>query len=309
MELPETIKVRIRSEGVDKTPLGYITFVDPNTKKLRKQESWSKWGDSYLGEVANIPKAGFKLENTVKRSAEWFGSGRTMFRIQHPDNFLFEITSDNFSEIARSSAIVKGEITTPCILAWEGANLSLIPTDSELYQEQLKLKAVVDAGYVRDFTVGRPYKDKNGHIVGYYGGSQIIATVKSRYVGWGVASDVTVTFSIVSIFHSYHHYNNGHDISYHFNAWVNPYLFECTSEEITEYEKINIFDRKAIQDIDTFNSTYIQYCQYRLFPETADTAYFETLCHAKCGNNINIEIKYNKISDRYLNFRNQKQGD
>ena len=326
MDLPETIKVRTRSEGVDNTPLGYVTYVDLTTKKLRKQESWSKWGSDYLGEFSNAPKAGFKLETTVKRSSEWFGSGRTMFRIQHPDNFLFEITSDNFSEIARSSSIIKGEITCPCILAWQGASLSLIPTDSDLYQEQLKLKAVVDAGDVRDYVIGRPYKDKNGNIVGYYGGSYIVANIKSKYDRGYLSNnyEVNITFSMVSVFYSYqvlqgHGYfhdakgsyvpdNNPTHNSYTYNSWTDPKVFECSNEEFTNYQQYHVFDIDAPCNIDSFNEHYIGYRDSRLIPNTADEAYFETLAKSRISNNINLTIKYNKISDRYLNFHNQKQG-
>lgn len=316
MDIPEIIKVRTRNEGDNCTPLGYVTFIDSKTKKLRKEQSWSKWGDAFLGDFQNIPKSGFKLETTIKRSAEWFGSGRTMFRIQHPDNFLFEITSDNFSAIARSSTISKGEILSNCILAWDGATLSLIPTDSELYQEQMKLKAVVDAGPSNSYQIGKPYKNKNGKIIGYYGGAYVAVNIKHEYYT-PFYYNVNISFSIINVFY-YHTVNDGPGYSYdknfnrvydnnpthneyHCTTIANPNFFECSEDEINEYELKNLFNMNATSDVESFNEKYLPYSYIKLIPNTADHSYFENLAKKCVSDKIqDLKINYNRISDKYL---------
>ncbi len=105
-----------------------------------KLTSFDSWRDEKLGkkEIDNEPKTGFKLFGNSQRSKEWFGSGRSMLYVQHPDGFVFEISVDNLVNILSYCDVVKNEFTTKMIFAHEGKNLILIPTNSELYAEAIE---------------------------------------------------------------------------------------------------------------------------------------------------------------------------
>jgi hypothetical protein len=105
-----------------------------------KLTSFDSWRDKKLGkkEIDNEPKIGFKLFGDSKRGREWFGSGRSMLYVQHPDGFVFEISVDNLVNILSYCDVIKNEFTTKMIFAHEGKNLILIPTNSELYLEAIE---------------------------------------------------------------------------------------------------------------------------------------------------------------------------
>lgn len=183
MFIPETLKVRIRKNS-DSVPLGYVTYLDEKGK-LRKEESWIKWGTDFLGDFNNLPKNGFQLETVVKRSRDWFGTGRTMFRIKSPDGFVFEITSNNFKEICEESTIEKGLIKDSCVFAWDGPNLALIPTNAEEYVEHRKHTDMIVGGKVKikELVVGKLYKNKSNQDIGYYLGKYKILHRECKYIG------------------------------------------------------------------------------------------------------------------------------
>jgi hypothetical protein len=172
MFIPKLLKVRVESSRNPETiPLGYVTYIDEKGV-LRKKVSWENWGDSFLGDFENIPRTGYKLERIVQRSSDWFGSGRNMFRIEHPCGFHFEITANNFGEICRESSIVKGIVQDECILAWDLQNLALIPCSTETYKEHSKHTETIVGGSIKpkDLVLGSPYNDRNGNFVGFYVG-------------------------------------------------------------------------------------------------------------------------------------------
>jgi hypothetical protein len=192
MYIPNSIKVRVRHDNsynnstvkkADKIPLGYITYVD-DKGKLRKEKSWSEWGDEYIGEFGNTPMRGYRLENMVTRSRDYFGSGRSMYRVVNPNGFAFEITTDNFFEICMDTNIQKGVIDDDCVLAWDGANLALINLTSDIYKEYAQVTNLVDSGHIKisDLVAGKPYQNKAGDYIGYYIGKVPVISSKSKYV-------------------------------------------------------------------------------------------------------------------------------
>jgi len=124
-------------ENKTKLPLAYVIYKDEKGK-LRKEKSWNDWRDQNVApkEFDNIPMEGFKFLRTVQRSTEWFGSGRNMWRVLHPNGFQFEITSNNLEAIFHEIGINKGGIIqAKCVIGWQGVALLLIPEGTELYQE------------------------------------------------------------------------------------------------------------------------------------------------------------------------------
>jgi hypothetical protein len=181
MFIPKILKVRTR--GKEKNPLAYITYLDEKNV-LRKEKSWSGWGDKQIDDVVNTPMSGFKLESSVSRSRDWFGTGRTLFRVIHPSNFVFELSANNFEEICKETGIIKGVFSGEYVLAWEGSNLALLPADTEDYKKHVSLTDKVFSGKVKtkDLVVGKNYNDKNGKCVGRYLGIMPMITNDYKYV-------------------------------------------------------------------------------------------------------------------------------
>lgn len=116
--------------------LGFATFID-NKGKFRKETSWNQWcsDKNRVLKEKNVPVAGFRLSDTTKRSSEWFGSGKNMWRVTDPRGFILEIDSPNLQCILDYCHINEGEIEESCVWAWDGAHMSLIPTNSEIFEE------------------------------------------------------------------------------------------------------------------------------------------------------------------------------
>lgn len=221
MYIPKSVKVRVRHDNSygnstvkksDKIPLGYITYVD-DKGKLRKEKSWSEWGDEYIGEIGNAPIRGYRLENMVTRSRDYFGSGRSMYRVVNPNGFAFEITTDNFFEICMDTTIQKGVIDDECVLAWDGANLALINLTSDIYKEYAAVTNLVDSGHIKasELVVGKPYQNKAGDYIGCYVGKVPVISSKSKYISdWtsyrenSSHNEFTIRFRYAHLFASSH---------------------------------------------------------------------------------------------------------
>jgi len=117
--------------------LSFFTYKGEDGK-IKKENSWNNWRDQLLApiELDNVLLDGFSLLNTTKRSSDWFGTGRSVWRIQHPSGYTFEIDSSNFEGIIQSVGInAGGSIAGKCILVWRGQKLLLAPEKSVLYKE------------------------------------------------------------------------------------------------------------------------------------------------------------------------------
>lgn len=129
-------KFTVGFQNRDHYKLAFATYKDKKGK-LAKEKSFNSWIDStiLLEEYENKPTEGFKLHSLTKRSHEWFGSGRHVWRVEDPRGFVLEISSENLQGIIGSTVLKEGLITAPCIWAWSGQYLSLIPTCSDLYKD------------------------------------------------------------------------------------------------------------------------------------------------------------------------------
>lgn len=154
--------------------LAYVIYYDEKGK-LRKEKSWTGWCDSNIpsDEFENKPTTGFVIHKGQQRFAEWFGTGRTMIRIHHPDGFEFEITVNNLMNILMHSDVSKRDIVQECVFAWGGTELVLLPTNSQEYQASIvhtdKQSLQVSA---KDLVPGRTYTRKKSSdtllYVGFY---------------------------------------------------------------------------------------------------------------------------------------------
>jgi hypothetical protein len=165
--IPEKLKVGFQNRTDTFTKrLAYVIYYDEKGK-LRKETSWNTWCDKRIPseEHVNVPKTGFILNKNIQRSRDWFGTGRTVFRVFHPEGFEFEITGDNLINILMHSDISKREILEPCILAWQGTNLILMTTNSEQYQESVEYtKQQTQKISAKDLVVGCEYLHRKTNI-------------------------------------------------------------------------------------------------------------------------------------------------
>jgi len=223
MILPKELKVRIRKDG-SKTPLGFITYVDENGK-IRAEKSWSSWGDKEIPVITNEPSKGFKLAGLTQRSADWFGSGRTMFYIIHPKGFEFEITADNLFALMGFHDIIKGEIMGELVLVWDKFSLSLISVESSDYEKYKEQTSTITSGIVamKDLIPGHVYSDREGttkfvYIGNYYllltgweyvRGTEVISEDAARRNRWEVTEVTTIHPEKFHMFRNKRKYNDG----------------------------------------------------------------------------------------------------
>ena len=164
MYIPKTITVGFQTRQDTFTgKLGYVIYTD-HKGKLRKEASWQGWRDKKIESVTfdNTPTPGFTLNKGVKRDGYW-GNGRSVIRVWDPRDFEFEITVDNLIGILMHADVSKRDITEPCVFAWYGTELVLLPTNSVEYQESVKYTENQSKKFsAKDLVVGYTYKTRKG---------------------------------------------------------------------------------------------------------------------------------------------------
>lgn len=169
--IPTKIKVgyQERSDTYTKR-LAYVIYYD-QLGKLRKEASWKSWCDSKIpsDEFDNKPHSGFVLNKGVQRYGHW-GSGRNMVRVYDDRGIEFEITVSNLMFILMATNCHKRGLEGEFVYAWAGAELILLPTGCEEYEEsknftQLQAKKIG----VKDLIVGASYKTKKLDDIIYMG--------------------------------------------------------------------------------------------------------------------------------------------
>ena len=127
--VPEKLKVGFQQEQAFIVPI--------RNGKQGSQISFDKWRDKKIPvvEIDNVSSSGFQITDVTKRSSDWFGSGRSVFKIRTPQGYLVEISSENLFEITQNCSIEKGLIKEKCVWAWQGVKKALIPIESKFYKE------------------------------------------------------------------------------------------------------------------------------------------------------------------------------
>lgn len=151
--------------------LAFATYKDKKGK-LAKEKSFNTWIDHNIAleEYDNKPLEGFKLHSLTQRSREWFGSGRHVWRVEDPRGFVLEISSENLQAIIETTSLKEGVICSPCIWAWSGQYLSLVPTNSNLYKDTISNKERHQKKVSKkDVKIGNTLILKDGSEIIYYG--------------------------------------------------------------------------------------------------------------------------------------------
>lgn len=151
--------------------LAFATYKDKKGK-LAKEKSFNTWIDHNIAlkEYTNSPLEGFKLHSLTQRSRELFGSGRHVWRVEDPRGFILEISSENLQAIIETSSLKESVICSPCVWAWSGQYLSLIPINSDLYKDTISNKERHQKKVSKkDVKIGNILILKDGSEVIYYG--------------------------------------------------------------------------------------------------------------------------------------------
>lgn len=143
--------------------LGYIIYKDAKGK-LRKQTSWENWRDKQFDPVIaeNEPMTGFTLNKGISRGGyDWHSQRTQKVRVYDPRGFEFEITIDNLLGVLMHSDVSKRDIVQPCVYAWAGTELVLLPTNTEDYEASSAHtgKQSMKVG-ARELVVGHTYELK-----------------------------------------------------------------------------------------------------------------------------------------------------
>lgn len=137
--IPEKIRIGFQKRTDTFTgKLAYVICFDEKGN-LRKENSWNGWIDKEIPyiDLDNTPVEGFMFNKGVERYG-YFGSGRSVIRVHHPDEFEFEISVDNLIGLLMNTDVSKRYIQGKCVFAWAGKDLVLLPVNSVEYEDAIK---------------------------------------------------------------------------------------------------------------------------------------------------------------------------
>lgn len=163
LHVPKTLTIGFKNR--EDTTDGKLAFIIYHDEKgvLRKENSWNGWRDKSIPsiEVPNEPVSGISLNKSIRRYANW-GSGRHVLRAYDSRGFEFEITVENLIGILSHGDLIDKEFTGTFVFAWAGAELVLLPTNSDAYQSSLVFTQNKSAKFsAKSLVVGKKYLHKS----------------------------------------------------------------------------------------------------------------------------------------------------
>lgn len=120
--------------------LAFITYFN-NDGTIFNAKRFDNWRNSAIPtmELTNEPRTGFTIGEHIQRSIRFGSGGDVYIRIYTPTQAEFEITLENFMELAAYAVIDKRYINAHCVLAWgKNGKISLLPIESPAYAEAVK---------------------------------------------------------------------------------------------------------------------------------------------------------------------------
>ena len=137
LNIPQKINIGFRDRGDTYTgKLAFIVYTD-NKGVLRKQKSWDGWRDHKIDpkEFDNTPTSGFVLNKKVGGTRYSWNPRNTWIRVWDPRDFEFEVSVPNLLFILQETSAIKGKgLDGEFVYAWDGADLVLLPVDSQEYR-------------------------------------------------------------------------------------------------------------------------------------------------------------------------------
>lgn len=135
--IPENLQVgyQNRQDSLD-GKLGFVTYKTPSGI-IARETSFNKWIDKNIPVdfMSNNPKSGFTMGEGIHRYGHYGSNDKFLIRLYSPEGFEFEITMENFLEIAYYATIDKRYIKGDFVFAWKGNQIHLLSIHSPDYQE------------------------------------------------------------------------------------------------------------------------------------------------------------------------------
>lgn len=162
MLIPDNLEIGFqkRSDTMENR-LSYITYKKDNGT-IAKEKSWNDWksDDIPVEQYKNIPTSGFIISKDIKDHT-WSGNTRVKMRVYDPRGYDFEISINNLFMILVNSDINKCEISGDFVYAWDGAELILLPVNSEEYKISKEASETHNKKIsVKELKVGALYKSR-----------------------------------------------------------------------------------------------------------------------------------------------------
>jgi hypothetical protein len=82
----------------------------------------------------NTPALCFRIVGSVTR---WSTSNK-LIQVEDPRGFVVEIPASNLNTLLKHTTVEKGEVKEECVWGREGNNHTLLPVNSEIYEETLE---------------------------------------------------------------------------------------------------------------------------------------------------------------------------
>lgn len=188
--IPKKLKVgyQKRSDTYSKK-LAYVIYYDEKNK-LRKETSWKGWIKPSLGidDFDNVPTEGFVLNKNVGGVRNSYRSWNSDVRIEKvrvydPRGFEFEIDLPNVLTILQECTSTKGKgLEGSFVYGWDGANLILLPTDSQEYRDANTYTEIQGQTInTKELIPGASYKTKKLKDVVYLGRFEWFEWFEEKY--------------------------------------------------------------------------------------------------------------------------------
>lgn len=150
--------------------LAYVIYYD-HRGQLRKEASWNSWRLQSIEpqELENLPVEGFVLNKKV--GGKRWSRRNTYIRVYDPRQFEVEISVPNLLYILSHCDCLRGKgLSGKFVYAWDGADLVLLPYDTEDYQQCRRYSDRQSKSIsFKDLIVGATYNDHKGNLLTYIG--------------------------------------------------------------------------------------------------------------------------------------------
>lgn len=186
LNIPPKINVGFQKRDDTYTgKLAYVVYTDAKGK-LRKETSWNGWcNHKQIPPVSfpNEPTSGFVLNKKVGEDHYGWNPRKAWIRVYDPRDFEFEISVANLLFILEETSAIKGKgLEGDFVYAWDGADLVLLPVDSQEYQKSKRYTALQQKKITKqDMKEGCVYRNKEGQEVLYLGRHDYYEMVDGGY--------------------------------------------------------------------------------------------------------------------------------
>jgi hypothetical protein len=255
LNIPTTLKIGFQKRNDTYSgKLAYVTYVNKKNE-IAKHYSWEGWRDKSIDveTFENVPMEGFVLNRKVGGYKSGWNFRQTKCRVYDPRGFELEISIENLLYILQECTSTKGKgLEGKFVYAWNGADLLLLPVDSEDYKASMELQQKQEKITIRGLKVGSAYKGKYEDYLVYLG--------KLEWYGWKHLYDDYYSYEITKvIIPTFIDINKGKFVGYK-NMNNIDYLIEenvLTFDEIEDYiDKFKSTDAYRTQFIDKLSSKY-----------------------------------------------------